>query len=316
MEPSSYDTSRYLAAKRSVDDRALHRGVLEAFRDQLGAFAHRPLRVLELGAGLGNMVRRLWDFALIRDAHYTLLDRDGECLREAAARISGWGAGLGELNRDGARLRLRAGAGEIEVTFADAELFGWLRDCPPGTFDVVLAHAVLDLVDVPSLLPLLWRALTPGALGWLTINFDGETILLPELPLDREIMHLYHRSMDVRVIDGRAAGHSKTGRRLLEQLPASGATVIDAGCSDWVVRPSDRRYPEDESYFLHHIVHTIDAELRAHKELDAGRFGAWVKARHVQIEAGELVYIAHQLDVLARAPGSAGAADAHGENLR
>jgi len=316
MEPSSYATNRYLAAKRSVDDRALHRGVLDGFRRQLQTVAHRPLRVLELGAGLGNMVTRLWDLELIRDAHYTLLDRDAESLREAAVQLTAWGDTVGDLQGDVGLVRLRADAGELEVTFADAELFGYLRDCPPATFDVVLAHAVLDLVDVPSLLPLLWRAVTPGALAWLTINFDGETILLPELPLDREIMHLYHRSMDLRVIDGRAAGHSKTGRRLLEQLPASGATVIDAGCSDWVVRPACGGYPEDESYFLHHIVHTIDTELRAHKELDPARFAAWVKARHTQIEAGQLVYIAHQLDMLARAPGAAVGADAAGSGAR
>lgn len=312
MEPGSYEITRYLAAKQSVDDRALNRGVSEAFRAQLQAVAHRPLRVLELGAGIGTMVTRVWELDLIRDAHYTLLDRDAESLREATTRLSAWGAKLGTVRREDGRLRVRAAAGELELAFAEAELFGYLRDCPPATFDVVLAHAVLDLVDVPSLLPLLWRALTPGALAWLTLNFDGETSLMPELPLDREVLHLYHRSMDLRVIDGRAAGHSRTGRRLLEQVPASGATVLAAGSSDWVVRAVDGRYPEDESYFLHHILHTIDSELRAHKELDPRRFGAWVQARHAQIDAGQLVYIAHQIDLLARAPGDGTAAAARG----
>ena len=115
-------------------------------------------------------------------------------------------------------------------------------------------------------------------------------------------MRLYHASMDLRARNGLGAGDSKTGRHLLQHLPQSGATILEAGSSDWVVWPRDGRYPEDESYFLHHIVHTIDAELSAHPELDAAAFRAWVEARHAQVERGELVYIAHQLDVLGRAP--------------
>jgi ubiquinone/menaquinone biosynthesis C-methylase UbiE len=283
MQPARYDTIRYLEAKRSVDDRALNRRVLEAFRSRLRELPGRPLRVLEVGAGLGTMPVRLWQLELVRDARYTLVDRDGASLREAERRLSAWG-------------------GDLDVSFEHAELFDYLRGCAAGSFDVVLAHAVLDLVDVPSLLPLLWRALVPGALALLTINFDGETTLLPELALDREIVRLYHGSMDARVIDGCAAGHSQTGRRLLEQLPDSGAAVLEAGGSDWVVRALDGRYPEDEAYFLHHIIDTIDRELRAHPELDAHAFEAWVRARHAQIAAGELVYVARHVDLLGRAP--------------
>jgi hypothetical protein len=40
--------------------------------------------------------------------------------------------------------------------------------------------------------------------------------------------------------------------------------------------------------------------LQGHRELDPARFAAWIAERHAQIDRGELVYIAHQLDVLAR----------------
>jgi hypothetical protein len=78
--------------------------------------------------------------------------------------------------------------------------------------------------------------------------------------------------------------------------------LLSAGSSDWVVFPDRGRYPDDEAHFLHHIVHTIDCELKTHPSLDPSAFQAWIAARHRQIDAGELTYIAHQLDVLARAP--------------
>jgi hypothetical protein len=34
--------------------------------------------------------------------------------------------------------------------------------------------------------------------------------------------------------------------------------------------------------------------------LDSRAFGAWLKERRRQVEAGELVYIAHQMDFLVR----------------
>jgi hypothetical protein len=118
-------------------------------------------------------------------------------------------------------------------------------------------------------------------------------------------MELYHRSMDERVRDGMPAGDSKTGRRLLTRIGATGAELLAAGSSDWVVFPRAGAYPDDEEYFLQHIVHTIDVALSGHAELDPARFRAWVSERQAQIERGELCYIAHQLDVLGRVPLSA-----------
>jgi hypothetical protein len=67
-----------------------------------------------------------------------------------------------------------------------------------------------------------------------------------------------------------------------------------------VVIPVRGRYPADEAYFLHFILHTLDQALRRHPELDARQFARWIERRHAQIERGELVYIAHQIDVFGR----------------
>jgi hypothetical protein len=38
--------------------------------------------------------------------------------------------------------------------------------------------------------------------------------------------------------------------------------------------------------------------LTGHRELDAGAFATWLKERHEQVDRGELLYIAHQMDFL------------------
>ena len=56
------DYARYLAAKTTVDDRALNRHVLAELRRIMPAGAPR---VLEVGAGLGTMVARLMDWGVV-----------------------------------------------------------------------------------------------------------------------------------------------------------------------------------------------------------------------------------------------------------
>jgi SAM-dependent methyltransferase len=198
-----------------------------------------------------------------------------------------------------------AGGAVSDVRFIHADALAFLA-APDNRqrYDLVVANAVLDLMDVRPALEQIWRALKPGALLWFSINFDGETIFLPEAPLDQRVMPLYHRTMDERVRDGQPCGDSKTGRHLLEAIPQSGGSLLAAGSSDWVVFPSHGTYPEDEAYFLHHIVNTVWVALKDHAELAGGDFERWIRIRHEQIDRAELIYIAHQLDVLGRAPGA------------
>jgi hypothetical protein len=43
-------------------------------------------------------------------------------------------------------------------------------------------------------------------------------------------------------------------------------------------------------------VKTVDDELKRHPEIEPGARASWTAMRNAQIERGELVYIAHQLD--------------------
>ena len=115
-------------------------------------------------------------------------------------------------------------------------------------------------------------------------------------------MRAYHRDMDERIRYGRPAGESRTGRRLFHYLRAAGAPALAAGSSDWVVsaRP-EGNYPDDEAYFLRSILNTIQNAL-GNRE-DQADLADWLADRRRQLAAGELVYIAHQLDFAGRSPG-------------
>ena len=170
---------------------------------------------------------------------------------------------------------------------------------------MLIANAVLDLVDVPAVLPGLLRLLPPGGVYWFTINYDGETIFVPGHPHDDRIMQAYHQDMDERIRYGRPAGESRTGRRLFHYLRAAGAPALAAGSSDWVViAGQEGGYPGDEAYFLRAILHTIHGALRNRPDwVEPADLNDWLAERERQVAAGELAYIAHQLDFVGRSPG-------------
>jgi trans-aconitate methyltransferase len=306
--PKTYSFARYLAAKKSVDDRALNQRVLQTLTRALSEIPSRsPLRVLEVGAGIGTMVERLLDWRVLKNATYTAVDGDPQIIGEACRHVPDWATSYGyDLKAQGPeKMSLRKGAQNILVEFETIAIADFaLRERGQRSWDLLIANAFLDLVDVPSTLPLLFSLLRPGGLFYFTINFDGDTIFQPEIDpmLDIQITALYHETMNRRVISGKPSGDSCTGRHLFASIRACGAELLDAGSSDWVVFAGSNGYPEDEAYFLHHIIHTIHTSLNGHPDLDADLLASWTRERHRQVERATLVYIAHQLDFLGRVP--------------
>ena len=293
------DYARYLAAKTTVDDRALNGHVLAELRRLMPAGAPR---VLEVGAGLGTMVARLMDWGVVSAGEYILLDTDRLLLDQSLRWLRDWAAARGlrsDLLPDGLQVD------DLRVRLVHAELGSYLETDHGALADVLIANAVLDLVDVPAILPGLLRLLVPGGAYWFTINYDGESIFAPGHPHDGQVMQAYHRDMDERVRYGRPAGESRTGRHLFHHLRTAGAPALAAGSSDWVVSAGpDGNYPGDEAHFLHSILSTIQDALRSRQDWVAPvDLADWLAVRDRQLAAGELVYIAHQLDFTGRSPG-------------
>ena len=294
--------ARYLAAKTSVDDRALNRHVLAGLRRLMPAGAPQ---VLEVGAGLGTMVARLMDWGVVGTGEYVLLDADRPLLDDSRRWLRDWAAARG-LRSDPLPDGLQVG--DLRVRLEHAELGRYLEaahEAQRVPADVLIANAVLDLVDVPAILPGLLRLLVPGGVYWFTINYDGESVFAPGHPHDDQVMQAYHRDMDERVRYGLPAGDSRTGRRLFHNLRAAGAPALAAGSSDWVVSAGpDGNYPDDEAFFLRSILSTIQNALRSRPDrVEPADLADWLAMRGRQLAAGELVYIAHQLDFVGRSPG-------------
>lgn len=304
--PGKYSFTRYLAAKKSVDDRALNQHV---WRSLVRNLAHippaKPLRILEIGSGIGTMLERMLEWDLLSYAEYTAIDSEPENIIHVRRRLPDWAAAHGYRCQQESQnnWRLAGQDSRIKASFENCDLFQFItRESGRNEWDLLVAHAFLDLMDIPNTLKQIKKFLTPQGLVYFTINFDGTTILEPEIDpeLDELIQTLYHQTMDRRITDGRPSGDSRAGRHLFEYLKHSGFQVLDAGASDWIVFPETQGYPEDEAYFLHFIIHTIQQALSGNPRLDSKRFANWVNERHTQIERGELVYIAHQLDFLGK----------------
>ncbi len=295
-----YSFPRYLLSKQTVDDRALNRSVYEAL---LANLPGGPLRIVEVGAGIGTMPLRLLRWSLLAQAEYVAVEAQVENVRYALDWIPDRAARDGlQAERDGEnRLRLFDAGRQVRLEFAAADVFDFV-DSRPAPADLLIAHAFLDLLPLPDSLGPLFSLLKPGGLAWLTVNFDGVTAFEPPLDpvLDEVIERLYHRTMDERP----GGGDSRAGRHLFSHLRATGAELLAAGPSDWVVHPAGGRYPADEAYFLEFILHFFEESLDGRPELGAGVLDGWLAKRRGQLERAELVYVAHQLDFLARAPAS------------
>jgi SAM-dependent methyltransferase len=371
--PDDYSFRRYLTAKTTVDDRALHgptEARLEAELADISATRDRatPVRVLEVGAGVGTTLPRL----LARDrlpgrVHYTMLDREAANLDSARERLRAWGdrtdtpVDRSEPDESADDLRLSHDDGIVTVRFETADIFDFVADraADAPDYDLLLAQAFLDLIDLEEDLPRLLSVVTDGGLVYAPITFDGETVFQPT-PADLRddaVLDLYHATMDAPD----RPGSSTTGRELLTALPACGCAILSAGASDWVVYPQggderseeppaqetggdspddsspapelpgvtmtpdppipavetaweptdDAHYLADEAYFCHHIVHTVESAvadvLAGETSVDPGRadltradLQAWAETRHRQIHDGDLLYLAHNLDLLAR----------------
>lgn len=275
-----FDFPRYLAAKKTVDDRALNKDVWQSLKENM---PDNPL-VLEVGVGIGTMFERMIEQGFIKDGKYTAVDNQPENIASARKRLTGIPSAI-----------------SLQLETADLYDFA-ARPENEKTYDVLIAHAFLDLLDISQALPCLFSLLKSDGLFYFSLNFDGHTIFEPvgDQDFEEQIVHLYHQTMDERLVDGRVSGDSRSGRHLFHHLHQNGASILAAGSSDWVVFAGQDGYPAEEKYFLQFIIHTIQQALTGNPQLDAEKLNSWIQQRLEQIEAGDLVYIAHQLDFIGR----------------
>ena len=297
---------RYLTSKKTVDDRALNRVVMDTFRDELNAIGVDYPHILEIGAGIGSMIDRLVDWNIVKRGHYIALDSMEENIVEARRRILEWASRRkfqATVHDDGVIGIFSPAGVDLRVEFVNDDIFDYINSMADGQkFDALLSNAFLDLIDIKSQLPSIMGLLKPDGVYCFTINFDGATVFQPETDpeLDARIERLYHQTMDDRITRGAKSGDSRAGRHLFNHLLSNGCSVLEVGASDWVVAPVQSGYRYDEEYFLRFIVETVGEALKTNPGVSSAELSEWLETRRGQIRRHELFYMAHQLDYVGR----------------
>jgi len=290
---------RYLRAKRTVDDRALDRRVVgrlrEAVRDRAAATTE-PFRVVDAGAGIGTMLTRAVEWDLLPDGNieYVAVDIDGENVDAIRPHIEQWANGRETIRLGSDPFSIETAQQSITVRTVVDDVVTHAGKMDP-TADLLVGVALLDLVEFEELGTLL-GCLASGGLCYFPITFDGATRFRPRHPADDLIESRYHDHMDQK-----PGGNSQAGGDVLTAVQRmERATLLDAGGSDWIVRPIDGEYPSDEAYFLRHIVDSVESAVGELAGEDLPELNDWLDQRRAQIDDGELLYLTHQLDVLGR----------------
>lgn len=295
------DYPHYLRAKASIDERSLNRYVYTTFLQAL-----KPLRktsqylsMLEMGGGIGNMLIRLLQEDLTGTYNYTFLDSSPDNSRAAFENVVAASHDRFEIAgqdlESGLILRTREAKWYIRFRQADVLEFIKCEDADP--YQIVIGQAFLDLFDLDDLLAGLCGCIAPGGLLYVPITYDGLTQFLPPDGLDAAIMAAYHRSMPTTA---NGTGGATCGRDTLAALTRQGHHILAAGGSDWVVHAGpDGCYPDEEKHFLACILGFIESELIDAAEPPEG-WQQWLARRTGALEHGNLIYLTHQLDILAR----------------
>lgn len=284
----------YLTAKRTVDDRSLNRRVLNSFSAALAERDQEEVRIVEIGAGTGTMPVRLAQWGVLPDrVTYRAVERRPDHVAAARERVpaqlasSGYDVDRKDRRTDGGFTATR-GDQRLRIRFETGDAF----DVDDGA-DALVACAFFDLVSLPEALVDFRRCLATDGLLYAPITFDGLTGFVPSHPLDGTITELYHRHMA-----NRRPGGPNAGRELLETIPAVDGDVVAVGGSDWIVRPLDGSYPDDERLVVEYLLSTIHDAVSELDSLEQAEIDAWIDERQRQVDTGSLLFLAHNLDIL------------------
>jgi SAM-dependent methyltransferase len=178
---------------------------------------------------------------------------------------------------------------------------------PDGTVDLVVAHALADLVPLDRLSARAFALVRPGGLVHIALAYDGLTAFGsdddPDLEvdgdLDADVVAAFHRHMDRQIGDVPTYGGSTSGRRLGPALRAAGLEVLTDAPSVWQVRARDGT---GGMLVLARLLRFILEAAREVGGVPSDALKAWGTARQRALARGTLtVHVGHR-DVLARRP--------------
>jgi SAM-dependent methyltransferase len=294
--PASF--AGYLKAKFALDERSLNREVRGAFLDALHSLPQ--IQCLDVGAGTCATLQRLLNSGLTTPLSLTALDRDPALLDIARQEAEGWLRALGLDPRIEAGAIRTQGERLTAIRFAVGELKDYR---PDRLYNVITAHAFLDIAPLPEALRLFAAWLQPGGYLYASLNYDGDTALLPvyeDADFEARLLGHYNHTMERRRVDGRATGGAYCGRRLHGLLPEYGFDILAYGSSDWNIAPFLGEYRDSDAVCLNALLEMIRAEGQSSGLFHQDQLERWREDRLQLLRRRRLGLIIHQLDLLGR----------------
>ena len=288
----------FLKAKFALDERSLNREVRGAFLDALHSLPQ--IECLDVGAGTCATLRRLLNSGLTAPLSLTALDRDPGLLDIARQEAEGWLRALGLDPRIDAGAIRTQGERPTAIRFAADEV----KDHRPDRlYNVITAHAFLDLAPLPQALQRFAAWLQPGGYLYASLNYDGDTALLPvyeDAAFEARLLGHYNHTMERRRVDGQATGGAYCGRRLHGLLPEYGFDILVHGSSDWIIAPVLGEYRDGDSVCLKALLEMIDGEGQRSAVFCQEQLDRWHDDRLRLLQQQRLELTIRQLDLLAR----------------
>jgi SAM-dependent methyltransferase len=267
----------WLAARAPYDEAALDQAAIAHLAAWGAALppGYAPV-VVDLGSGTGAALRRVARWLAPRPLVGYAVDQDAVLLAHAAAAGP---PGTRAVRSDVLR-PLAAAGGPAD-----------------GSVDLVVGHALADLLPLDRLAERAAVLLRPDGLVHLALAYDGLTAFAPDAPLDAEMIVAFHRHMDRPAYELPTYGGSTAGRRLGPALAAAGLDILADAPSVWQVRAGDG--PAGRRVLAGLLRYVADA-ARNLGDVPAADIMRWEQAKRIALDGGTLsVRVGHR-DVLAR----------------
>ena len=282
--------AEWLVARQPYDEAALDQDVISAIRAWGATFRRSgehnpPLVVVDLGSGTGVAIARAAAWLAPRPIRAYAVDRDASLLRHQAAM----------------RRETITGQSPLTVTPVVGDVLSPLDGVGgplDGSVDLVLGHALADLVPLDRLAGRVGALLRPGGLAHLALTYNGLTRFGPveDADLDAQILRAFHRHMDHKLAATPGLG-STAGWRVGPALEAVGLEIVHEAPAVWNVRAADGPSGQVVLDRLIRFVLESVMEIGGVSERDLTR---WERGRRAALADGALtVQVAHR-DVLAR----------------
>lgn len=282
----------WLAARRRYDEAALDPAGIQAIQTWAAELPpDRSPVVVDLGSGTGAALARARQWLAPRRIVMYAVDQDTALLAQGAAILTQGAAHNG--NEQVVQL-----AGDLLQPLTP------LGGPPDGAIDLVLGHALADLLPLDALAARVAALVRPGGLVQLALAYDGQTTFGPALTGDLEeieaaVLSQFHQHMDRQREQRLSYGGSSSGRRLAAALTAAGLEILADAPSIWEVTATD---DPDGERVLTWLLRFVTEAAREMGRINSRDLGQWEDARRSALAAGQLTARVSHRDVLARRP--------------